>query len=68
MKNKYFKVRIEKASNKDLWYVDKIGDVIMVKRTEHDGAYFEAKNGFSVVKQDVSLLKHTTKEKRVSCC
>ncbi len=57
MKSPWFKVRIKSCANSDYWYTDKIGDVIVVKRTEWDEGYYDHKSGYSVFKHDVEAIK-----------
>lgn len=38
------------------WYADMIGEVIEVRKTDWDGAYFEAKSGDSILKHDVTII------------
>lgn len=53
-KSKYFKAKIVKCSNKDYWYKNVIGTVILVKELDWPSAYFEAKIGeFGVLRSDV---------------
>jgi hypothetical protein len=54
---KYFKVKVNKAFIPDAWYANMIGETIEVKRTEWDEGFFEARNGFSVFKHDVTILE-----------
>ncbi len=57
MKSPWFKVRIIGCVDSFFWYADKIGDIIIVKRTEWDGWGFEHKSGFSVCKLDTEMVK-----------
>ena len=59
MKNNYFKVKIVKHTpllfqnkHEDCWHKDKVGQTILVKNTDWDGAYYEAKTGESILKSD----------------
>lgn len=63
MRGIYFKVKIQKHTKLlfgnnyvDAWHKDKIGKTILVKKTEWDGAYYEAKNGNSILKSDCEPL------------
>lgn len=56
MEEKYFKVRIKSCRSPYYWYADKIGDIILVRKTEWDGWGFEAKNGYSVFRHDVERI------------
>jgi len=55
--SKYFKVEIIKCSNKDFWYVDKIGNIVLVCEVDWPSSYFECKRGDSILKCDVELIK-----------
>jgi hypothetical protein len=64
MKTEYFKIRIIKHTpllfgNKyvDAFHKNMIGKIKLVKRTEHDGAYFECKTGESILKRDCQIIK-----------
>lgn len=39
------------------FHKDMIGQTILVRKTEHDGAYYECKTGESILKQDVEEVK-----------
>ncbi len=52
----WFKVRITSCADPDFWYADKIGDVIIVKKTAWDGWGFEHKSGSSVYRHDVERI------------
>jgi hypothetical protein len=49
----YHRAQIIKCSDKDFWYAHKIGDIILVKNLENS-AYVEAKNGSSLLRNDLS--------------
>lgn len=60
---KYFKVKIIKHTQLlfgntyvDAFHKDMVGDTILVRRTAHDGAYFECKTGESILKTDCKVL------------
>ena len=55
----FFKVKIIKCCNPHYWYADKIGDIILVKKTEWDGWGFEHKSGSSVFRHDVQPIRKT---------
>lgn len=59
-KSPWFKVRVINCCNPDYWYADKIGDVIIVKKTEWDGWGFEHKNGSSVFRHDVEAIANAS--------
>lgn len=52
----YFKVKIKKCSDKDYWYKDMIGKVILVKEVSWVSAYLESKIGNSVFRYDVEPI------------
>lgn len=53
-KSPWFKVLIKSCFDpENAWYADKIGDIIIVKKTEWDGWGFEHKSGWSVFRHDV---------------
>ena len=56
----YFKVKITKhtqllfcSTKCDMFHSEKVGDVILVKKTQHNGAFLECKTGDSILKTDV---------------
>jgi hypothetical protein len=53
----FIKVRIVKCSDANFWYASKVGDNIFVRNTAWNGAYYEAKNGSSVLKADCQPIK-----------
>lgn len=60
MRSPWFKVRITSCASPDYWYADRIGDIIIVKRTDWDGWGYEHKSGYSVFKHDVEpVVKRT---------
>lgn len=63
---KWMKARIVKCSNKDFWYIDKIGDVIKVRITNYQSAYYEAKTGESILQADVSLILSLTERQKAA--
>lgn len=59
----YFLVEIIKHTQltfgnklEDLWYKDKVGQTILVKKTDWDGAFYEAQTGESVLKDDCEII------------
>lgn len=63
MKSKFFRVRIVQhtrlsfcGKKVDMFHKDLIGKVITVKKTEWDGAYYELKNGASILKSDCEII------------
>lgn len=59
----YFKVKITKHTpltfgnqKCDPFHSEKVGDVILVKKTPHDGAYLECKTSESILKTDVNPI------------
>lgn len=60
MKRKWFEVKIVKCTNPDWWWVDSIGDIVTVKRTEWDGAFYECKDGRSILKSNVQIITTLT--------
>jgi hypothetical protein len=44
-KSPWFKVRVVRCTDPNLWTYDKVGKTIIVKRTDWDVAYFEHKSG-----------------------
>jgi len=54
--SKYFKVEIIKCSNKDYWYADRIGNIVLVKEIHEHLAYYECKRGDLILKNDVKLI------------
>lgn len=63
MKTEYFKVKIVKHTPllfgntyENMWHVNSIGKTIKVKKTLHDGAYFECMDGSSILRYDCELL------------
>ena len=64
MKSKWFKVEIIKHTpllfgNEycDAFHKDMIGQNIVVRKTEWDGAYYECKTGESIIKSDCKIIK-----------
>lgn len=55
-KSPWFKVRIKSSWDDYTWYADKIGDVIIVKKTEWNGWGYEHKSGLSVFSGDVEKV------------
>lgn len=57
--NRYFKVKIANHTQLlfgntyvDAFHKDMVGKTIFVRKTEHNGAYYECKTGESILKAD----------------
>jgi len=54
--NTYFKVKILSCSCLNLWYSNKIGEVILVKKDFNNKNKYIAKNGSMIISSDVKLI------------
>ena len=61
---KWIKVKIIKHSPLlfqstyyDAWHVDSVGKTIVVRNTDWNGAYYECKNGNSILKSDCETAR-----------
>lgn len=64
MKTQFFKIKIINHTPLlfgntyvDAFHKDMVGKVKLVRRTKHDGAYFECKTGESILKNDCQIVK-----------
>lgn len=64
----YFKVKIIKHTKllfgnkyEDCWHKSKIGETIIVRKTDWDGSYYETKNGESILKTDCRIVSNKIK-------
>ena len=55
-KKHYKKAKIVSAFDKDAWYINKIGDIILVKDVDWPSAYVEHKSGASVLRRDLKYI------------
>jgi len=56
-KNKvWFKVKIKSCCTKCFWYLDKIGETLLVKEPYENSWGFETKNGCSIYRHDCERI------------
>lgn len=54
-RTQFFEVTVHQCSNPQYWYVDMVGQKVMVREVNWQSAFVEAKNGFSCLRSDLRV-------------